>query len=79
MNSGYNCCIDGGDNDSGHTMDAHKDVEVENAVHAFLDVHMGHCNRCCSNGRFCSLPSFCWESCCAQEDVSTVILKGSQK
>lgn len=51
-------CIDAGDIGSDHMIDAHMDVEVENAAHAFLDVHMEHCNRRCSNERLCSLPLF---------------------
>lgn len=76
MDSVRNHCIGGGDNGSGHTTDAHKDVEVEIAVHAFLGVRMGHCNQRVSNEHLCLLPSFsCSESCYAQEVVSTAIAK----
>ena len=75
----YIHCIDAGDIGSGHMIDAHMDVEVENAAHASLVVHMEHCNRHCSNERLCSLPLFCWESCCAQEDVSTAIDKNTAR
>lgn len=75
-NSGRNRCIDGGGgNGNEHKTEAHKDVEVEIAVHAFLGVRTGHCNQHFSNGHLCLLPSFCWESYCVQEVVSTVMDK----
>lgn len=75
VDSGHSRCTDVGGNGSGHTADVHKDVEGGNAVHAFHGVRMGHCNQPYSNERLCLLPSFCWESYCVQEVVSTAIEK----
>jgi len=45
---------------------------VEIAVHAFHGERTGRCNQRFSSGHICLQPSFCWESYCVQEVVSTV-------